>query len=213
MTKAYDHRYYRRWYHDPSTRVGTAETARRKARLALAAAEFMLDARVSSVLDIGCGAGLWYAALRRLRPELRYVGIDSSPYVVERFSATRDVRLGSFGDLDQITSRKPFDLVVCADVIQYIPDRELRQGLAQIRRLTGGVAYLETFTVEDRMEGDRDGWIDRSERVMRRFFHDAGLTHCGFYCWIDERKIRNANRFEMAERGLVSSRAKRGITV
>jgi SAM-dependent methyltransferase len=196
--KAYDREYYRRWYREPATRVGTAETARRKARLALAATEFMLDSPVTSVLDIGCGMGLWYAALRRLRPDIRYVGIDPSRYIVDRFSKTRDVRLGSFADLDSLRIRKPFDLVVCADVIQYVPDTELRQGLSQIRRLTGGVAYLETFTREDRMEGDRDGWIDRSERVMRRFFRDAGLSHCGFYCWIDQRKIRNANRFEIA---------------
>lgn len=196
--KAYDRPYYRRWYHDPSTRIGTAETARRKARLALAAAEFMLASRVTSVLDIGCGMGSWYAALRRVRPGVRYVGVDPSAYIVKRFGKTRDVRLGSFGALDRLKLKKPFDLVICADVIQYIPDEELRRGLAQIRRLTGGVAYLETFTVEDRMEGDRDGWIDRSERGMRRFFRDAGLSHCGFYCWIDDRKIRNANRFEVA---------------
>ena len=66
-----------------------------------------------------------------------------------------------------------------------------------VRRLTRGAAYIEAFTTEDRMEGDRVGWIDRSERLMRRFFRDAGLTHCGFYCWIDERKIKNANRLEV----------------
>ena len=34
--------------------------------------------------------------------------------------------------------------------------------------------------------------------LVRRFFRAAGLSHCGFYCWIDERKIRNANRFEVS---------------
>ena len=29
---------------------------------------------------------------------------------------------------------------------------------------------------------------------------DAGLTHCGFYCWINERKLWNANQFEKASR-------------
>ena len=49
------------------------------------------------------------------------------------------------------------------------------------------------------MEGDRDGWIDRPAKTISRFFREAGLMHCGFYCWIDERKITNANRFETAE--------------
>jgi hypothetical protein len=34
--------------------------------------------------------------------------------------------------------------------------------------------------------------------VLKRFFTDAGLSHCGFYCWIDPKKIRNANRFEVS---------------
>jgi SAM-dependent methyltransferase len=196
--KEYDREYYRRWYRDPSTRIGTAETARRKARLAVSAAEFVLARPIESVLDIGCGDGLWLAAINKLRPRVKYVGVDPSEYVVQRLGRRHDVRLGTMGELARLKFKKPFDLIVCADVIQYVENTDLRRGLAEIRRLTGGVAYIEAFTVEDNMEGDRDGWIDRSERVMRRFFRDAGLSHCGFYCWIDERKITNANRFETA---------------
>jgi SAM-dependent methyltransferase len=196
--KEYDSAYYRRWYRDPDTRIANREVTARKARLALGAAEFMLGRSIESVLDVGCGEGSWYGVLRRIRPGISYLGVDHSEYVVDRFGRSRNLRLGTFGGLAQLELRKPFDLVVCADVIQYIDDNALRRGLAEIRRLTGGVAYVETFTVEDNMEGDRDGWIDRSEKVLRRFFRDAGLTHCGFYCWIDERKITNANRFEVA---------------
>ena len=195
--KEYNREYYQRWYRDPSTRVATAETVRRKVRFAVAAAEYMLERPVGSVLDIGCGEGHWYSALRKIRPSADYQGIDPSPYVVSRFGARRNVRLGTFGELAQLRFRRPFDLIVCADVIQYVAAQDLRRGLAEIRRLTGGIAYLETFAIEDRMEGDRDGWIDRSEKTIRRFFNEAGLTHCGFYCWLDERKITNANRFEI----------------
>jgi SAM-dependent methyltransferase len=195
--KEYDREYYHRWYRDPLTRVATAETVRRKVRLALSAAEFMLGRTVESVLDIGCGEGRWYPTLRRIRPDVVYQGIDPSRYVVDRFGKRRNMRLGTFGELARFKFRQPFDLIVCSDVIQYVADKDLRRGLAEVRRLTGGIAYLETFTIEDCMEGDRDGWIDRSEKTMRRFFRDAGLTHCGFYCWLDERKITNANRFEI----------------
>jgi SAM-dependent methyltransferase len=196
--KKYDREYYRRWYRDPSTRIGTAETARRKARLAVSAAEFMLGRTIETVLDIGCGDGLWLAALNKLRPGIEYLGIDPSQHVVERLGRRHDVRLGTFGELAKLKLERPFDLLVCADVIQYVEDKDLRRGLVEIRRLASGVAYIETFTVEDNMEGDRDGWIDRSEKTLRRFFRDADLTHCGFYCWIDERKLSNANRFEIA---------------
>ena len=195
--KKYDRDYYRRWYRDPSTRIGTADTARRKATLAVSAAEFLLGRRIDTVLDVGCGDGLWLAAINALRPQARYVGVDPSQYVVQRLGRRHDVRLGTLGELRKLELTKPFDLIVCADVIQYVRAKDLRSGLAEIRRLLGGVAYIEAFTVEDNMEGDRDGWIDRNERTMRRFFRDAGLTHCGLYCWINERMIANVNRFEV----------------
>src|SRR5205085_8103427 len=128
-----------------------------------------------------------------------YLGIDPSPYVVGRLGRRHDVRLGSLGALSALKLRRPFDLVVCADVLQYVRGADLRRGLLEVRRLTTGLAYVEAFAAEDNMEGDRDGWIDRSERVLRRYFRDAGLTHCGFHCWIDRRKIGNANRLEISE--------------
>jgi SAM-dependent methyltransferase len=196
--KAYDREYYRRWYEDPETRIASREGVARKVRLAVAAAEFMLARPIESVLDVGCGEGAWRAPLRKLRPRAQYVGVESSDYVVSRFGKTRNIRRGAFGELSNLRLRTTFDLIVCADVVQYIADDELRRGLREMRRLAGGVVYIETFAAEDSMEGDRDGWIDRPARRLKKFFRDAGLTHCGFYCWIDERKIRNANRFEIS---------------
>lgn len=195
--KEYSRAYYDRWYRNPNTRITSAEDTARKVHLAVSAAEYMLCRKVESVLDVGCGEASWFAPLRRLRPGVEYVGIESSPYIIEKFGNSRNVRLGTFGRLASLKLGLPFDLIVCADVVQYIPDEELRRGLTAIRRLCGGVAFIETFVVEDAMEGDHDGWHDRSERVMRRYFKEAGLTHCGLYCWFDERKISNVNRFEI----------------
>jgi SAM-dependent methyltransferase len=196
--KEYNREYFQRWYRDPGTRVATVESVERKVRLAVSAAEFMLGRRVKSVLDVGCGEGQWYSILRRLRRGIAYQGVDASPYIVSKHGRRRNIRLGNFGELARLNFRRPFDLVVCADVIQYVGNAELLRGLTEMRRLTGGIAYIEAFAAEDRMVGDRDGWIDRPERTIRRVFRDAGLTHCGFYCWIDEKKITNANRFEVS---------------
>lgn len=198
LMKEYNREYFNRWYRDGDTRITTAEGTMRKARLALSAAEYMLARKAESVLDVGCGLGSWYTALRRIRPKIRYQGVDPSEYIVERFGKARNVKLGALGGLSRIKLRRSYDLIVCADVVQYVEDHDLRRGLAEIRRLAGGVVFIETFATEDGMEGDHDGWIDRSETVLRRFFEEAGLTHCGFYCWIDEKKITNANRFEIA---------------
>jgi SAM-dependent methyltransferase len=197
--KTYDRAYYRKWYQDPETRIASRAGLARKVALAVAAAEFMLARPIESVLDVGCGEGSWRAPLRKLRPRATYLGVDSSDYVVERYGASRNIRRGDFGRLRALDLEAgSFDLIVCADVVQYIRDDDLRRGLREIRRLARGVVYIETFAAEDAMEGDRDGWIDRPARVISRFFREAGLTHCGFYCWIDLRKITNANRFETA---------------
>lgn len=196
--KKYDQAYYRRWYHDSDTRIASREGVARKVRLAVAAAEFMLARPIESVLDIGCGEAPWRSPLKKIRPDATYIGVEASEFIVGRYGASRDIRHGTFGRLDALKLEGPFDLIVCADVLQYIPDDELRRGLRAIRRLVGGVAYIETFAAEDEMEGDREDWINRPKKVISRFFREAGLTHCGFYCWIDERKIRNANRFEVA---------------
>ncbi|MCE2803527.1 MAG: class I SAM-dependent methyltransferase, partial [Gemmatimonadetes bacterium] len=152
--KHYDADYYRRWYHDPAQRVITPEMVARKVRLVLGIAESLLERPVRSVLDVGCGEGSWRAHLRRLRPGLRYTGVESSEYVLQRFGRARDIRRGSFGTLGEVRLAASYDLVVVCDVLQYVPDRELNTGLSAIADRLGGVVYLEAYATEDAIEGD-----------------------------------------------------------
>ncbi len=191
--KSYDRAYFERWYRHPTDRVSTRESLERKARMAIAVTEFLIGRRVRTILDIGCGEAPWFPVVRRLRPEANYTGIDSSDYVLERFGAARNIRCGSLGDLAKMKLRRDVDLIVCADVLQYVETPELERGLRAIRRLLGGVAYIEAFTAADHMEGDRAGWLERSAAQYRRLFHRAGLTQCGPYCYtnLDERDTLN----------------------
>jgi SAM-dependent methyltransferase len=194
--KRYDEAYFRRWYHQSGTRISSAHALTRKVRLALSAAEYLLGRRVETVLDVGCGEAPWFPVLRRIRPKVRYVGVDSSPYAVQRYGRRRHIRLGTLGGLRALRLPRGFDLVVCSDVMQYVPTSELEQGLKEIRRLVEGMAYLEAFTREDAMEGDMEGWHFRSAAQYRRLFRDAGLTHCGMNCFIDTRRVRGVNALE-----------------
>ncbi|HKW46304.1 MAG TPA: class I SAM-dependent methyltransferase [Gemmatimonadaceae bacterium] len=197
MAKLYDSSYFHRWYRDPRTRVTSERVLERKVHLAVSAAEYMLGRRVRTVLDIGCGEARWYVALRRMRPGIGYIGVESSEYAVQTFGTSRNVRQGSFGTVRALKLRGPFDLIVCADVLQYVPTPDLGPGLREIRRLLGGVAYIEAYAREDDMEGDMEGWIQRSASRYRREFRDAGLTHCGLYCFIDATKIDAVNALEV----------------
>ena len=167
----------------------TAELRERKVRLAVAASEFMLGRPITSVLDVGCGEGSWRAVLRRLRPGLEYIGVDPSEYVVRRFGRRRNIRPGSFEGIGQLGIKRKFDLIVCADVLMYVPDDALRRGLAALRKLARGLAYIESYTTGDDMVGDFDGWIHRSEAFYRKVFKQAGFVACGLHCWAPREQL------------------------
>lgn len=194
--KHYDEPYFRRWYGARGS-VPPAELKRR-ARLALAAAEYLLERPVRSVLDVGCGEGRWRAPLLRIRPGLAYVGVDPSEFVVRRHGRRRGIRLGSLGGLGELGLRRRFDLVVCSDVIHYVQAADLRRGLAAMHALAGGLVYVDAFTSEDAFEGDRDAWQPRSARAYRRAFGAAGFVACGLNCWVGSEQ---ADRLSALERG------------
>ncbi len=184
--KAYDRAYFEQWYHDPDRRVITPAAVARKARLALGIAELLLERPVRNVLDVGCGEGAWREHLRRERPNVHYTGVESSAYAVERFGRTRNILRGSLGTLESLALEGPYDLIVVCDVLQYVPDAELDPGLHAIAGLLGGVAYLEAYTLEDQVEGDRAGWHERSRAEYLRRFAAAGLGSVGMHCYVGE---------------------------
>ncbi|HET8648733.1 MAG TPA: class I SAM-dependent methyltransferase [Gemmatimonadales bacterium] len=182
--KAYDRRYFDRWYRNPRSRVRAQGELERTAALVVAAAEQVLGRRVASVLDIGCGEGRWQPALRKLRPRVKYIGIDPSEYAVGRFGPRRNIRLGGIEDLPSLGLPGPYDVIVCADVLHYLPDAQLAAGLAEIADRLGGMAYLEAYTSSDRLTGDLNGLRRRSPVRYRRAFRAAGLVPCGLHCYV-----------------------------
>ena len=194
--KFYDRSYFDRWYRDPEDRVATRESLERKVRMAVGLTEFLLGRKIRSVLDVGCGEAAWQPVLKRVRPRARYIGVDSSDYAIERFGASRNIRRGTLNTLGAMRLPKRIDLIVCADVLQYASDFDVARGLRSIRQLLGGVAYIEAFVTDDNMEGDRDGWHERTAAEYSRFFRDAGLTQCGPYAFVSLDELESLNRFE-----------------
>src|SRR5262249_2550286 len=138
--KRYDRAYFERWYHDPRHAVIQHGLLARRVQLAIAAAEYLLERPIRSVLDVGCGEGAWRPLLLQARPGVRYVGVDSSEYAVRRFGRLRGIRLGRLGDVGRMGFARRFDLVVCSDVLHYVATPELRRGLRAITRLLAGTA-------------------------------------------------------------------------
>ena len=183
--KHYDRNYFDRWYRDGN--IGGAQRLKRKVAMAVAMTEAILERPIRSVLDIGCGEGVWRAPLLALRPKATYLGFDSSEYAVRRYGRSRNVHFAQFGDFAMLRPSPPVDLLVCSDVMHYVPTRELDAGLAGLAELCGGVAFLETFCREDAIEGDHDGYIARPAVFYRKRLASLGFIALGGHCWLSPR--------------------------
>jgi ubiquinone/menaquinone biosynthesis C-methylase UbiE len=110
------------------------------------------------ILDLGCGTGIVARVLReRLGGAATIVAVDKSPPMIEKARSVApevDFRLGDAMDLP--FANGSFDLVLCQEMLQFVPDR--LAALREVRRvLTPGGRFLTST------------WRPRSEQP----FHDA----------------------------------------
>ena len=185
--KVYDRDYFDKWYRSARHAVNTRDELQRKVALAVASAEYYLGRRIRNVLDVGCGEGVWRKPLQTLRRGVDYLGLDGSEYAVARYGRSRNIRLATFGQLGELRFDTAFDLIVCSDVLHYVPTPELKRGLSGITDMLDGVAFLELFTSQDAPAGDKHGFIPRSAKWYRSVFAQAGLIACGTHCYIGPR--------------------------
>jgi SAM-dependent methyltransferase len=197
VPKHYDRAYFDKWYRDEQ--INSPAEVRRKVMLAVATTEYFLQRNIRSVLDIGCGEGAWLPHLRAMRPRVRYLGLDSSAYVVRKFGRARNIRRATFGELPSLQLPSSFDLVVCSDVLHYVPDAEIKAGIREIVRLCEGAAYLEALTKEDDIIGDLEGLIARPASWYRKIFRSAGLEHVAPYTWLGAPLQPIASAFEVGK--------------
>lgn len=141
----FDRAFFDRFYQRSSTAVISADDVYRRARFVLAyLAHLQLD--IQSVLDAGCGTGLWKKALRRLDRDIAYTGIDPSEYLCRRYGWTRTA-------IADFAPRRKFDLVICQDVLQYVDESGVRRSIAAMTRACAGALYFDVPTRDDIDDG------------------------------------------------------------
>jgi SAM-dependent methyltransferase len=184
LTHRFDAGFYRRYYGDPRTRVASRAEALKLGRFACAYVDY-LGFGVRRVLDAGCGLGHMRAAVRERFPRARYVGLEASEYLCRRYGWQR-------GSVVDYAPERPFDLVFCHDVLQYLDDRSAARAVANLGRLCSGALYFSVLTAEDwRHNADHArtdpgvtlrpaAWYRR--RLARHFRHLGGgvLARRGF---------------------------------
>jgi 2-polyprenyl-3-methyl-5-hydroxy-6-metoxy-1,4-benzoquinol methylase len=172
--------YFRKFYLTAATRVVTAAEMRGRGAL-IASALKQCKIPVRRILDAGCGIGLLRKPFKEFLPRARYVGLEASEYLCGRFGWT----LGSVVDF---STRTPFDLVICYDVLQYLPDAQAARAIANLGLLSRSALYVSALTTEDwrencdRTRTDREVHLRPGAWYRRRL--NKWFRYVGFGIWI-----------------------------
>jgi SAM-dependent methyltransferase len=179
-TTVFGAEYFRKFYLSRATRVVTPQEMRARA-LTIAAALVQAGIPVRSILDAGCGIGLLKKPFSEVLPRARYTGLDASAYLCERYGWVQ-------GSVADYVPRRPSDLVVCYDVLQYLDDRVAARAIGNFSRLTRAALYVSALTLEDwrqncdRKRTDRDVHLRAGEWYRRRL--RARFRYLGFGLWV-----------------------------
>jgi SAM-dependent methyltransferase len=136
----------RRYYEDFSLAVGLRDWLTPNARheqLKLYVRDLLRDRRGLKIADIGCGAGVMTACLRRYGD---VTGVDFSGPAIDL--ARRLVPGARFieGSGDALSDEHAFDLITLFDVLEHIPHEERASFLEQLRRRLAddGILFIST---------------------------------------------------------------------
>jgi SAM-dependent methyltransferase len=172
----FDRAYYQRYYFDPRTAVASRSEMRARARLIVAVVAHV-GLPVRRILEAGCGTGMLRAELRRVLPRAHYVALESSEYLCRRYGYLH-------GRIEEYRARAPFDLLICYDVLQYLPGAAAERALANFARLCRGVLYFSALTRYDYARNCDQARTDADVHLrsalwyrtrLRRRFRELGL--------------------------------------
>lgn len=183
--------YFRKFYLNAATRVVTAAEMHSRAAL-IASVLRQCRIPVRRILDAGCGIGLLREPFKKFLPRARYAGLEASEYLCGRFG-------WSFGSIVDFAARHPYDLVICYDVLQYLPDAEAARAIANFRRLSRAAVYVSALTTEDWRENCDRSRTDRAVHLRPGAWYRRRLNkwfrYVGFGIWV--RKDVTAILWEM----------------
>jgi SAM-dependent methyltransferase len=104
-------------------------------------------AGAGSVLDVGCGSGLYGPALRRRVGTV--LGIDHDPVLCRRAEATGAYERVVCAPVDRLGAHLDrVDVVFCSELVEHLPNRELR---ATLDTLEAAAAAKVIITVPNRL--------------------------------------------------------------
>jgi SAM-dependent methyltransferase len=168
--------YYRRFYLTAATRAMSREQTDTRGAL-IASLVKQLDLPVKRILDVGCGLG-WYARpLKKVFRDASYVGTEISEYLCEQHGWVH-------GSLVDLSLKGQFDIVICADVIQYLNNKDAAKAIRNLANWCRGALYFHVPTRGDWQDNIDPSGTDSNvhlrsalwyQRELRKYFVHAGF--------------------------------------
>lgn len=155
-----------------------------------------------SLLDVGCGYGLFLKYLRRVGHRGRLVGLDQSPGMIAEAGGgvVGDAQALPFGD-------RAFDAVTARHMLYHVPD--IAQAVAELARVSGRVGALVTTNIGDflplmddlRLAAERAfGRRAEHAHVGRRFDDRNGRAYLeAAFGRVEQTRLENALVFDRPE--------------
>ena len=130
--------------------------------------------QINSVIDMGCGCGLYVSELRR--KGIAIAGYDANPYTEElsRLLLPPGDSPCEQADLtEDLDVTEPFELVICKDVIHYIPEHLINKALSNLTKLSSKYILISWSTYNANSE---DNIHTYQEKEILNYFLSHGFV-------------------------------------
>jgi SAM-dependent methyltransferase len=185
--------YYKRFYETVETSVVDTRLQRDEVRFVIAFCRYA-EVEVKRFADVGAGTGWW---AREFATQYRRC------QVVETFDASPDAceLYGHKNVQVQHLAGRASDLVVCRDVLRYVPDAQIDKAIARLTKKCRGVLYLHVITSDDEIDEEASDMAGtfRSTAFYRRRLKAAGFRDCGMGLFTSSR-LKNFAPFSLEAR-------------
>jgi SAM-dependent methyltransferase len=111
---------------------GTGSRPENNVEYAAFLTNFLRSNRIASVVDFGCGD--WSFSKFIDWSNISYLGLDIVKSVIDRSNANFGAENISFRLAESLFDLPPAELLICKDVLQHLPNREINEFLAQAKR-------------------------------------------------------------------------------
>ena len=186
----FDANYYRKYYENPRTAVVTRAEAKAEVAFVLAFCRHIgLD--IQRFADVGAGTGWWAKEFKRQYPKCRFIETFDASAIAARRYGHQHVAAEKLGG-------RAADLVVCRDVLRYLPGPAAKTAIARLAKKCRGVLYLHVVTSDDEVDelaSDMTGYF-RPARWYIRELAAAGFRNAGMGLFVSSR-FRNFDPFSI----------------